>query len=92
LPAPGKRGSPRRAALERFTIITTDPNEVTEKIRYRWLDPSDPERPPTDLLQPVPAEKMRAWPVSDRVGTVRNDDPTLLTETQPAPVKLGLFD
>jgi putative SOS response-associated peptidase YedK len=53
----------------------------------RWLDSGglnsgDPARPPLDLLRPFPAEKMVAWPVSDRVGNVRNNDPELLEEPQ----------
>jgi putative SOS response-associated peptidase YedK len=32
----------------------------------RWLDPDDPARPSRDLLRPLPAEQMKAWPVSDR--------------------------
>jgi putative SOS response-associated peptidase YedK len=95
-----KEGPP----LESFTIITTDPNEVTAKIHDRmpvlldpsdydrWLDPGNSERLPTDLLRPYPAEKMRAWPISERVGNVRNDDPALLDETQPVPENPGLFD
>jgi len=31
-----------------------------------------------DLLRPYPAERMTAWPVSARVGNVRNNDPELL--------------
>jgi putative SOS response-associated peptidase YedK len=81
------------AALETFTILTTDPNELMEKIHNRmpvileptdydrWLDSSDPARPPVDLLRPFPAEKMRAWPVSGRVGNVRNNDAELLDES-----------
>jgi putative SOS response-associated peptidase YedK len=44
----------------------------------RWLDPGDPQRPPVDLLRPYPADQMHAWPVSDRVGNVRNNEPALL--------------
>ena len=44
----------------------------------RWLDPSDPTRPPIDLPRPYSAERMRVWPVSDRVGNVRNNEPELL--------------
>jgi putative SOS response-associated peptidase YedK len=80
------------AAVETFTILTTDPNALMEPVHNRmpvileprdyprWLDPGDPARPPVDLLRPFPAEKMRAWPVSDRVGNVRNTDPELLEE------------
>jgi putative SOS response-associated peptidase YedK len=79
-------------ALETFTILTTDPNELMEPIHNRmpvildprdyarWLQPGDPARPPIDLLRPFPAEKMLAWPVSGRVGNVRNNDPQLLEQ------------
>ena len=77
-------------ALESFTILTTDPNELMAPVHNRmpvileprdyerWLDPGDPVRPPVDLLHPFPAEKMTAWRVSQRVGNVRNNDPSLL--------------
>ena len=76
--------------LETFTIITTDANKLTEPLHDRmpvilerrdydrWLDAGNSEQPPVDLLRPYPAEKMLAWPVSNRVGNVRNDDPELL--------------
>ncbi len=76
--------------LETFTILTTDSNELMEPVHNRmpvilepkdydrWLDPGDPARPPIDLLRPYPAERMRAWPVDDRVGNVRNNDADLL--------------
>jgi putative SOS response-associated peptidase YedK len=79
-------------ALETFTILTTDPNELMEPVHdrmpvileprnySRWLLPSDPDQPPVDLLRPFPAEKMLAWPVSERVGNVRNNDPELLEQ------------
>ena len=83
------------AVLETFTIITTDANEVMEPLHdrmpvilepqnyTRWLDAGDPAQPPVDLLRPYPAEKMLAWPISDRVGNVRNNDPELLAPSQP---------
>jgi putative SOS response-associated peptidase YedK len=37
-----------------------------------------------DLLRPFPAEEMFSWPVSERVGNVRNNDPQLLEEPQSA--------
>ena len=40
-----------------------------------------PTQPPVDLLRPFPAEKMQAWPVSDRVGNVRNNDAQLLEQS-----------
>jgi putative SOS response-associated peptidase YedK len=83
-----KEGEP----LESFTILTTDPNELMEPIHNRmpvileprdygrWLDTSRPDRPPVDLMRPFPAEKMVAWPVSGRVGNVRNNDAQLLEQ------------
>ena len=88
-----ERWQPREGEpLETFTILTTDPNETMEPIHNRmpvileprdyarWLSPGDPARPPVDLLRPFPAEKMLAWPVGDRVGNVRNNDPQLLEQ------------
>jgi len=76
--------------LETFTILTTDANEVLEPIHNRmpiileprnygrWLEPAPVEQLPVDLLRPFPAEQMISWPVGDRVGNVRNNDPELL--------------
>jgi putative SOS response-associated peptidase YedK len=91
-----ERWKPREGEpLETFTILTTDPNELAEPVHnrmpvileprdyQRWMNPGDPARPPVDLLRPFPAEKMRSWTVSDRVGNVRNNDPELLAESLP---------
>jgi putative SOS response-associated peptidase YedK len=87
---------PEGPPLETFTILTTDPNEVTEPFHNRmpvilepkdydrWLEPGDPNRAPIDLLRPYPADRMHAWPVSDRVGNVRNNDPALIEPVTPA--------
>ena len=76
--------------LETFTILTTDANEALEPIHNRmpvilkprdynrWLEPAAVERLPVDLLRPFPAEEMVTWPVGERVGNVRNNDPELL--------------
>ena len=78
------------APLETFTILTTSENELMRPIHDRmpvileprdydrWLDAGDPARPAVDLFRSYPADKMLAWPVSDRVGNVRNNDPALL--------------
>jgi putative SOS response-associated peptidase YedK len=44
-----------------------------------WLDeePADPKRLKA-LLAPHPAEEMIAWPVSPRVGNVKNNDTSLV--------------
>ncbi len=43
----------------------------------RWLDTTDAERPPVDLLRPYDAELMTKHPVDPRVGNVRNNEPGL---------------
>ena len=81
-------------AINTYTVITTDPNQLMEPLHNRmpvilqrrdydrWLAPGDPSQLPVDLLRPFPAEEMKAWPVSPRVGNVRNNDPSLV---EPVP-------
>jgi putative SOS response-associated peptidase YedK len=74
-----------------FAIITTTPNELCAELHNRmpvvlkpetwavWLgekpaDPSDLKA----LLAPFPSEEMTCWPVSPRVGNVKNNDPSLI--------------
>jgi len=92
-----KEGEP----VETFTILTTDPNELAEPVHdrmpvilepqnyARWMESGDPTHLPVDLLRPLPAEKMRSWPVNERVGNVRNDDPELLKECEPQSAAQG---
>jgi len=62
---------------------------ILERRDYdRWLDSSgrnsgEVVSPPVDLLRPYPAEKMRAWQVSQCVGNVRNNDLDLLEPAAP---------
>jgi putative SOS response-associated peptidase YedK len=77
-------------ALETYTILTTDPNELMEPIHnrmpvilspkdyQRWLEPGEPTHLPIDLLRPHPAGEMKAWKVSSAVGIVRNNEPGLI--------------
>jgi putative SOS response-associated peptidase YedK len=63
-------------ALETYTIITTEPNEITAKIHNRmpvilapqnyerWLAQADPARLPVDLLRPFDADLMTSWQVN----------------------------
>ncbi|NQX57451.1 SOS response-associated peptidase [Paenibacillus qinlingensis] len=79
--------SPEGVRISTCTVITTESNEMMKDIHERmpvilprekeaiWLDRS---RKNVDelraLLQPYPSELMMAYPVSSRVGNVRNDD------------------
>jgi putative SOS response-associated peptidase YedK len=75
------------------SIVTTTPNQLMADIHDRmpvilrpedeglWLDRgvSDPEML-RHLMVPYPEDKMRAYPVSPRVGNVRHNDPELIKE------------
>jgi putative SOS response-associated peptidase YedK len=88
--------------------VTTDPNEVVQPMHDRmpviiperdydrWLDVSDTQRLPIDLLRPYEADKMTAWKVDKAVGNVKNDSPELIDPARqvlesPSPDRL-LFD
>ncbi len=78
--------------FESFSIITTEPNELTATVHNRMpviLKPSEYERwlsadpdapPPLDLLRPFDADKMKSWKVHQDVGNVRNNHPKLRSE------------
>jgi putative SOS response-associated peptidase YedK len=74
-----------------FAIVTTEPNELCADLHNRmpvvlapeawppWLgeEPAD-EAQLKSLLVPYPSGGMIAWPVSKRVGSVKNNDPSLI--------------
>lgn len=76
--------------LETYTIITTEPNELTAPIHNRmpvilspkdferWMAPADPAQLPVDLLRPCDADQMTRWKVGTAVGSVRNNVAELL--------------
>ena len=77
--------------MRSFAIITTTPNDLCAELHNRmpvvlgpevwpeWLgkEPVDLPRLKT-LLAPYPAEEMTCWPVSNRVGNVKNNDASLI--------------
>src|SRR3954462_8268 len=78
-------------AVQTFTIITGPPNELVSPIHNRmpvilppshwraWLgEEPAPAEELQALLQPYPADLMRAYPVNVRVGNVRNNDAALI--------------
>ena len=74
-----------------FAIITTTPNELCAELHNRmpvvlkpetwgvWLgeEPADASSLKS-LLGPLPSDEMTCWPVSARVGNVKNNDPSLI--------------
>ena len=74
-----------------FAIVTTEPNELCAQLHNRMPVVLSPETWPTwlgeeaadeaqlkSLLVPYPSDRMLAWPVSQRVGSVKNNDPSLV--------------
>lgn len=83
--------APDGRKISSCTIVTTTPNRLMADIHDRmpvilrpedealWLDRTrfEPKRLRA-LLTPYPAEEMTAYPVSPKVGNVRNDTPDLI--------------
>ena len=73
--------------IESCAIITTTPNSMMANIHDRmpvilaesdlaaWLDPKVGQGDLLAILQPYPAEKMEAYPVSSLVNSPRNNGP-----------------
>jgi len=82
--------TPEAEPLRTCTIITGPPNELVAPIHDRmpvilprerytaWLSPETTPEERTAMLTPFPAEQMRAYPISPRVNSPRNDDPALI--------------
>ena len=83
--------SPAGEWVRSFTIVTCPPNALCGQIHDRmpvilpreawslWLSEAAGEQEQLKaVLRPHPAEDMTCWPVSTRVGNVRNNDPTLI--------------
>jgi putative SOS response-associated peptidase YedK len=89
--------SPAGEWIRTFAIITTQPNELRAEFHNRkpavlkpelwpaWLG----EQPATVrdlkamLRTPYPSEDMICWPVSTRVGNVKNNDSSLIDPVIP---------
>lgn len=84
---------PDGADLISYTIITTAPNDFVKRFHDRmpvilderdygrWLDGSEN---PKDLLKACHNEALTNYPVSRKVNSVRNNDPTLVEPLEPA--------
>jgi putative SOS response-associated peptidase YedK len=83
--------SPAGERIRSFTIITTTPNELCAELHNRmpvvlrpqawpqWLGEQPADVPQLKaLLAPYPSNDMICWPVSARVGNVKNNDPDLI--------------
>ena len=83
--------SSAREWVRSFTIVTTTPNELCAELHNRMPVVLGPETWPAWLgkepacahqlkavLAPYPSEEMTCWPVSIRMGSVKNNDPSLI--------------
>jgi len=76
------------AVHETFTIITTEPNNLISTLHHRMAVMLSPETESTwlhgepadasELLEPYPDDELTAYPVSERVNSPANDDPSLV--------------
>ncbi len=79
--------------IRSFVIVTTAAGADIASLHERmplvlppdawplWLGETD--RDPSGLLQPAPADTLRAWPVSHRVNSARENDPALAQPITP---------
>jgi putative SOS response-associated peptidase YedK len=83
--------SPAGEWIRTFAIITTPPNELCAELHNRmpavlkpkmwpaWLGEEPATVPDLKaMLAPYPSDGMICWPISPRVGNVKNNDPTLI--------------
>ena len=76
--------------LHTCTIITGEPNEFVREIHTRmpvilpeehheaWLSGEAGK----EVLVPFPADRMKAWPVSSRVNSPKNDDAEIIVPVE----------
>jgi putative SOS response-associated peptidase YedK len=89
--------SPAGECVRSLAVITTTPNELCAQLHNRMPVVLKPEAWPVwlgeesadasalkALLAPFAPEEMTCWPVSPRVGNVKNNDPSLIEPLAPA--------
>jgi len=74
--------------VETFALITIEPNSLAAEVHNRmplivaqgdyeaWLTAEAPNA--QNLIRPYPAEAMKAYPISTRVNSPKNNDPALI--------------
>jgi putative SOS response-associated peptidase YedK len=83
--------SPAGRWIRSFAVVTCPPNKLCAELHNRMPVVLGPERWPAWLgeeppnfrqlkamLAPYPSEEMTCWPVTTRVGNVKNNDPSLI--------------
>ena len=79
--------------LQSFAIITTSANALAREVHDRmpvivhcadyeqWLDHSETEHPPVELLAPYEAEDMRRHEAHPGIGNIRDQSPEMLNSS-----------
>jgi putative SOS response-associated peptidase YedK len=83
--------SPAGEWVRSFAIVTTVPNQLCAEIHNRmpvilrpdvwpvWRGEEPADEPQLkSLLGPYPSDEMACWPISARVGSVKNNDVSLI--------------
>lgn len=82
--------APNGTLVRSCTIITTEPNELIAPLHNRmpvilppeaydtWLEPRTEVDQLLALLKPYPARQMKMYPVSSRVNSPTNNDPSVI--------------
>jgi putative SOS response-associated peptidase YedK len=88
--------SPADEWVRSFTIVTTSPNELCAEVHNRmpvilppetwstWLSEEQTEPDQLKSLLVPYSGAMTMWPVSARVGNVKNNDPSLIEQVETA--------
>ena len=87
--------------LDTCAIVTTEANETLAPFHHRmpvildekdwtlWLDPAATEKELRALLRPAPDDLLEAIPVSTRINSPANDDPSLIERAAPVSTSPG---
>ncbi len=70
------------------TIHTRMPAILRREHELRWLDPTSD---PRDMLEPIPAQSLEAYPVGPRVNSWENEGAELVQPSEPIPQQLELL-
>ncbi|MEM1323994.1 MAG: SOS response-associated peptidase [Bacteroidota bacterium] len=82
--------APDGELIHSFSVLTQPPNTLMAPIHDRmpailrpdqealWLDQELPTEAVLSMIAPYPDEQLKAYTVSSRINSVRNNDPTLL--------------
>jgi putative SOS response-associated peptidase YedK len=93
--------TPEGNELFTFSIITVEANETVARLHNRmpailfedeerlWIDDNITISEAKSLLKPFPSELIFAYPVSQKVNNVRNNEPDLVTEISDDPLSQG---